>query len=315
MKKYFSVLLLVVLLAANACDKLFEIVLSGNNTTNTTSVNIQSIMVSPDYLSIAVGDTAQLSVIVEPDTVGNVYIFWSSSNAEVATVDNGLVTAVSEGEASIIASVGGKSAICSVVAKAKDYHEYVDLGLSVLWATTDMGADAPEEDADWYAWGEIIPMEFEWNYDWSYYKWCQGYSNNLLKYNTHNTNGVVVDNKTVLEAQDDAATVNWGHPWRIPTKEELEELFLECNQVVTSLNGVTGLRLCSKTNDNSIFLVAGREWWTSDLYFDNEENAYTDTEAYCGFVTTPYYIVGRGISHRQRCITLRIRPVRDREQE
>lgn len=86
--------------------------------------------------------------------------------------------------------------------------EYVDLGLSVKWATFNIGATSPEEYGDYFAWGETEPKD---KYSWATYKW--GTSSNLIKYNT-------TDGKTILEPADDAATVNWG--------DSLAEMVIVC---------------------------------------------------------------------------------------
>ena len=94
-------------------------------------------------------------------------------------------------------------------------HEFVDLGLSVMWATTNIGANAPEEYGDYFAWGEVSPKE---TYGWKTYKYCEGSYKTLTKYNYDSSKGAV-DNKTVLDYSDDAARVNWGGNWRMPTYE------------------------------------------------------------------------------------------------
>ncbi len=90
--------------------------------------------------------------------------------------------------------------------RAENSHAYVDLGLSVKWATCNVGATNPEDYGDYFAWGETTTKS---TYDWSTYKWCNGSDNTLTKYNTSSSNGPV-DNKTQLELSDDAAGVNWG---------------------------------------------------------------------------------------------------------
>lgn len=130
-------------------------------------------------------------------------------------------------------------------------HEYVDLGLSVNWATCNVGARYPESYGDYFAWGEI---ESKSHYHWSTYKWCNGSNGSnitMTKYNTQNSG----DNKTILDATDDAATVNWGGSWRMPTKAELDELRKNCTWEWTTLNGVNGYMITGR-NGNSIFLPA-----------------------------------------------------------
>ncbi|MEE0990278.1 MAG: hypothetical protein UIC45_03035 [Paludibacteraceae bacterium] len=131
-------------------------------------------------------------------------------------------------------------------------YSYVDLGLSVKWATMNVGATSPEEYGDYFAWGETEPKE---EYSWETYKWCDGDFNNLTKYCSSSEFGIV-DNKTKLEPEDDAATVNWGGAWRMPTKAELDELIENCTWSWTTQNGVDGYTVTSNTNGKSIFLPA-----------------------------------------------------------
>ena len=156
-------------------------------------------------------------------------------------------------------------------------YKYVDLGLSVKWATMNVGASTPEGYGNHFAWGELEPKTI---YDWSTYKHCKGNENTLTKYNTRSEYGTVVDYKTKLDAIDDVATVNWGGSWRIPTDEEWAELFEQCTQIRTTQNGVDGCVVTSNSNGNSIFLPAAGErregspgfagstccYWSSSLY-------------------------------------------------
>ena len=132
--------------------------------------------------------------------------------------------------------------------------EYVDLGLpsGVKWATFNVGATKPEEYGDYFAWGETEPKEL---YDWSTYKWCDGSYNTLTKYNTDSEYGVV-DNKKILESSDDAAYVNWGGNWRMPSVDEWNELLSHCSLKWEERNGVSGVTLVSVQNGNSLFLPA-----------------------------------------------------------
>lgn len=141
-------------------------------------------------------------------------------------------------------------------------HEYVDLGLpsGTLWATMNIGANSPEEYGDYFAWGETEPKE---NYDWSTYKWCNGSENTMTKYCTYGYYGAV-DGKTELEPEDDAASVNWGASWRMPTVEQLQELIDNCTWTSMQQNGVNG-RLVTGPNGNTIFLPAAGSRQNSSL--------------------------------------------------
>lgn len=161
-------------------------------------------------------------------------------------------------------------------------HEYVELGLpsGTLWATCNIGAESPEDYGDYFAWGETTPKD---NYDWSTYKWCNGSYNTITKYNINPTFGAV-DNKTILELSDDAAHVNWGGNWRIPTKDEMYELIKNCTWECAIKKGVNGRNVIGP-NGNSIFLPAGGYctlgcsvgldgyYWTSSLYAEDSSGA------------------------------------------
>ena len=163
-------------------------------------------------------------------------------------------------------------------------HAYVDLGLpsGLLWATCNVGADNPEDYGDYFAWGET---ETKSTYDWSTYKWCNGDEFSLTKYCTYSSYGTV-DNKTVLDPEDDAAHVNWGGDWRMPTYDEMKELKNNCTSEWTTQNGVNG-RKFTGPNGNSIFLPAAGDYrggsllyagsdgdyWSSSLLTDYPDNA------------------------------------------
>ena len=180
--------------------------------------------------------------------------------------------------------------------------EAVNLGLSVKWATCNVGAYAPEELGMYFSWGET---EDKFSYYWNNYKYCNGSGTTLTKYNT-NSNYGIVDNKTTLELSDDAARVNWGGNWRMPTRTEQDELRNNCTWTWTTQNGVNGYKVTSKTNGNSIFLPAagyrdgtsvrdvgsyGR-YWSSSLNVSTTPNRayhlnfYSD---YMGFSTNHRY--------------------------
>ena len=162
-------------------------------------------------------------------------------------------------------------------------HNYVDLGLpsGTKWATSNVGANSPEEYGDYFFGGETTPRE-TWDDGWINYLWCNGWCDKLTKYcsNADYGNNGFVDTLTTLEASDDAATANWGDGWRMPTKAEMQELYDNCtNEWTTTQNGVNGY-LFRGNNGNSIFLpCAGLiapfnndfrlAYWSSSLNTDN----------------------------------------------
>ena len=160
-------------------------------------------------------------------------------------------------------------------------YGYVDLGLSIKWATMNVGASKLEDYGDYFAWGETQPKS---TYNWSTYKYCNGSSSTLTKYNTNSSYGTV-DNKTTLDLNDDAANANWGGSWRMPTDAEWEELINNCTWTWTTQNGVYGRKVTSKTNGNSIFLPATSysydRWrgsggsWSSSLNTDSPVGAWS----------------------------------------
>ena len=150
-------------------------------------------------------------------------------------------------------------------------YAYVDLGLSVKWATMNVGANKPEDYGDYFAWGETTTKD---NYNWGTYKHCSGLGDvYILKYNTSSSEGTV-DNKTQLELTDDAAHVNWGGSWRMPTYAEWTELIEQCTWTWMYLNGAYGKKVTSKTNGNSIFLPAAGCREEKTLYIVNSYGSY-----------------------------------------
>jgi hypothetical protein len=144
-------------------------------------------------------------------------------------------------------------------------HAYVDLGLpsGLLWATCNVGADAPEDYGDYFAWGETQPKD---TYNWSTYQYCMGSSNTMTKYcnlSSYGYNGFT-DNLTTLLPEDDAATANWGNGWRMPTYEEWQELIINTTSTTTVQNGVKG-RLFTASNGASLFLPAAGSRVNSSL--------------------------------------------------
>ena len=183
-----------------------------------------------------------------------------------------------------------------------DDYVYVDLGLpsGLLWATCNVGADNPEDYGDYFAWGETQPKD---TYNWSTYQYCNGSYNTLTKYCNYSSWGYngFTDNLTTLLPEDDAATANWGGDWRMPTKEEWQELYSNTTQTWTTQNGVNG-RLFTAANGNSLFLpAAGRYdgelynagllgyFWSSSLYTDFPYDAWNLDFGSPGTYVDDYY--------------------------
>ena len=144
---------------------------------------------------------------------------------------------------------------------------YVDLGLpsGTLWATCNVGASAPEEFGDYFAWGETEPKDY---YDWSTYKWCNGDEETLTKYCEESSLGYngFVDNKTELDPEDDAACAHYPGG-RMPSWEQIQELCDSCTWKWTQLNGVNGM-LVTGPNGNTMFLPS------ADSKFDSPNSSF-----------------------------------------
>ncbi len=187
----------------------------------------------------------------------------------------------------VVAIAGASTQACAQTAPAD--VQAVDLGLpsGLKWASCNVGATTPEGYGNYYAWGETAPKE---DYLWATYKYANGNYNKLTKYcndASYGNNGFT-DNKTVLEPEDDAAMVNWGEEWRMPTHAEWAELREQCTWTWTTQNGVNGYQVSSKTNSNSIFLPAAGYrsgtylsnavsygyYWSSSLYTGSPLNAW-----------------------------------------
>ena len=132
-------------------------------------------------------------------------------------------------------------------------YDWVDLGLSVKWATQNVGSSSPSDYGDNFAWGET---ETKSSYDWENYFDRKGYSWGTYK----------IDGKTSISPTSghDTARENWGGTWRMPTIAEFEELCNKCDWTWTSKGGHNGYLVTSKTNGKSIFLPAAG--WRSGTY-------------------------------------------------
>ncbi len=250
-------------------------------------VEVTSVSLSESEFKLEVGQTKQLTATVFPENASYKNVTWSSTNPLVATVENGLVTAVDVGEAVIIVKAGGKTAECKVTVKAASPEpklpvpEAVDLGLSVKWASFNLGATEPEQSGYYYAWGETSPKSeyTEDNYKFHKVTHYATYSTyDLTKYCSDSHNGYV-DGKKSLDLEDDAAYMNLGGNWRMPTFQEAVELIQQCTWTFDSTKHGYHIK---GPSGNSIFLPEARyyegsqlvpsiykgEYWTSNLDTD-----------------------------------------------
>lgn len=195
--------------------------------------------------------------------------------------------------------------------------QMVDMGLSVKWAAWNVGATSPDQYGDYFAYGEVKPKSDYTllNYEWLYYGYLDGEDLDEWEY-------YLKLGANITGTNYDAAHVNWGDKWRMPSRAEWQELFNNSTKLWTSVNGVEGARFTSNINGNSIFIPAagnkfdGQEthqttncmYWTPEEYdfFDNSgwnnecrnyrvdiSSTYQNTDGYdypeVGFTIRPVY--------------------------
>ena len=233
---------------------------------------VTSITLNETSLILFVDGYKKMTATVLPTNAANKGVTWTSSDESVAEVTGtGGVVAVGIGTCTITCAArdaSGVLATCQVTVRADNSgtingHDYVDLDLpsGTLWATCNIGSTNPEEYGDYFAWGETDGYDSgKTTFSWGTYKYCNGDSDKLNKYcgdSNLGDNGFT-DNLTELEFSDDAAYVNWGSEWRMPSVEQFQELINSSYTTTTwtTVNGVYGRKITSKSNGNSIFLPA-----------------------------------------------------------
>ena len=142
--------------------------------------------------------------------------------------------------------------------------DVVDLGLSVKWASWNVGAEAPEDKGNHYAWGELSPKT---DYSTSTYKF---YDNGYTKYGS-------IDQKYRLDSEDDVAKQLWGDNWRIPTYEELKELKEKCTFTKTEINGIPVTKV-EGPNGNFIYFPYPGNYTDKTLCFENSIGSYWSSD-------------------------------------
>ena len=283
--------------------------------------SVSWISIDKGMLTLSVGETATLTATVLPETAANKNVTWYSSNPFVASVDgNGKITAVAPGAVHIYVTTadGERQAHCKVNVQIAGV-ESVDLGLSVNWATFNIGATAPEGYGDFFAWGEIATKQ---DYSWATYSMCGGTSMTMTQYNTLDRYGTV-DGRTKLfydefmgQYSDDVACRKWGGEWRMPTLEEQDEIRTECTWTWTTVNGVQGCKAVSKKagyEGNWIFFpAAGYMQGTSLMYqgtsgyfWSSEINPSYPNQANNLFINSS----GAKYKYYNRCLGYSVRPV------
>ena len=169
-------------------------------------------------------------------------------------------------------------------------HEWVDLGLSVKWATCNVGANSPEDYGGYYAWGET---ETKARYDWGNCFDCldkTGEKWGIYKYKGGKT-------KITPDSRRDAARENWGGTWRMPTIKELEELNDRCTWEWTEKNGINGY-VVTGPNGNSIFLPAAGYRSDASSYRVGEFGGYWSSTLSSSYSDLAQYLSFNSSNHK-----------------
>ena len=315
----------------------------------TVTVPVEEVVLSHEELHLYIGDNYQLGASVRPVYATNQNITWTSSDESVVSVDsNGRLVAKKVGSAIITVTTedGGRTDNCEVsVGDAINGHTFVEMGVTAAdgkvlkWATMNVGATSETDYGDYFAWGETEPYyssqdPLTWKegksagYAWgSYSHMYSGMTTNtgINKYQVadgqteamwYYDGEFVGDGMTELERTDDAASVNWGGTWRMPTDAEWTQL-MDTEKFTWSWDSTKkGYTVTSKVpgyERNQIFLpAAGRRsgtsltaagssgnYWSSSLY-----ELYSDSAWFLYFSSGDVYG-----SYGYRCRGFSVRPV------
>ena len=239
-------------------------------TDSDNSVPVESVTLDRHELTLSVNQQYQFTATVLPENASNKNVVWISSanSAKLYISSTGQLTALQPCEATITVRCQANPMIydtCQVTVtggSSDPGEEVVDLGLpsGLKWRGWNVGASKPEEYGNYYAWAETSPKS---SYSSSNYKYkATDYGDGgMIVYAKYDPTPIHGDGKTVLEPEDDAASVNLGNGWRTPTFNEFKELRENCTWAWTTRNGVNGM-LVTGPNGKSIFLPGGG-WYTN----------------------------------------------------
>ena len=270
-------------------------------------ISVNRIFITSPVLLYA-GQTGVMPVEIEPRKAYDSVLNWSSSDPAIVTVDSeGCVFGVKKGEATITVTdqKTGKSASKPVLV-LDPAPEWVDMGLSVDWASWNLGSDSPWGYGDYYAWGETEPDTIGVNVQ---YKWYDPNTYQITKYNS-------ADGKTELDEEDDVAHMKLGDGCRIPTDAEWQELIDNCSVTSDYLcGGNAGSLLTSRLNGNHLFLPVGGRYdayriGNSGYFWSSERVKNDQLHAYAFTVSKPS---GGKIESITRYSCLSVRPVRNKD--
>lgn len=205
--------------------------------------------------------------------------------------------------------------LITTFSSAQSKHQYVDLGLSVKWATCNIGADKPEDHGDYFSWGETENKRIN---NWETYRFTEGDKNQISKYCSNSQYGwhELADSLSALEPDDDVAHKKWGGSWRIPTKAQMKELLDNCTWTWTTRNEINGYLVTGKKpgyTNRSIFIPVTGTYDDGKIFNPHKQGSYWSRD--CGTVYPPYAYTlelsarEASIGMKSRCESIAVRPV------
>ena len=238
-----------------------------------------------------VGDSFTFEASCYPSNSRPSFINWESSKSSVLSMSkDGDAKAISPGKSTVYAiAPNGVYATLEVTVTGDGYHEPepVNLGLTsgIYWASFNLGATAPEEYGDYFAWGET---DAKTSFSWSNYKYCNGTEMSLTKYNTMASFGSV-DDITSLQHSDDPCKKLVTYTWMMPTKDNFDELMSECTWTPVTQNGVKGYKVTGK-NGKYIFLPAAGYKNGADLENGGTYGYYWSKDLFTNYPSRANYL-------------------------
>ena len=194
-------------------------------------------------------------------------------------------------------------------------HEYVDLGLpsKTMWATCNVGADKPEDEGLLFQFGRVDGYKYG-DINHRFRSNALNIHDTGSKYVPVTVSGKVYKENEILNLEDDVAHVNMGGAWRMPTKDDLEELYYNTTHDVSFINGIKGMMFTSNINGHQLFIPFIQGIWY-DGNWDNVDKFYIDmwsSQVHASIVDGSYLLycsfcsdTGIGLSYRSDALSVR----------
>lgn len=254
-------------------------------------VRITDIVLENTSFNLKIGEKCKVNYVILPSNVTNSELEWWCSNNDVIKIVDGTIIAIGEGTCTLELLSTDYSHVeaecCITVTRTIAYnnnYEWVDLGLpsGTKWATFNVGATCPKDYGGYYRWGETEDSDCLSEYKWK---------------------------ADTLGFDGDVASVKWGNNWRIPTKDELEELFEYCVWTRSDIEGIEGYNVVG-SNGNSIFLPAAGRYTSSGCQQGNKYSFYMSSSLDESSKSFAYsWVDGRLGAYSRRSCAHSVRPV------